>query len=161
MIVYRISQEKWVRDLSGRGAEIAGGRWNHKGYPAVYTSCSLALCVCEILVHTDSDLPPVNMHRARLDIPDNLINEDLRDFDWTGDSRKIGTEWLKTQDRPALLVPSIVVPSEFNLLLNPRHRDIFRVKLLDSQPFAFDPRFFSEKEPEKPIDLDNILTFLP
>lgn len=40
----------------------------------------------------------------------------------------------------ALRVPSAVIPTEFNLLLNPNHKDVGRIELLDEQPFAFDAR---------------------
>ncbi|MBI2497892.1 MAG: RES domain-containing protein, partial [Opitutae bacterium] len=40
----------------------------------------------------------------------------------------------------ALRVPSVVVPGEFNYLLNPAHPDFKRVKIGKPEPFSFDPR---------------------
>ena len=51
MIVYRLSKSKYSADLSGKGAEKAGGRWNSKGVAMVYTSASRALCTAEVAVH--------------------------------------------------------------------------------------------------------------
>ena len=52
MIVYRLCKSIYKKDLSGKGAEIAGGRWNSKGYAILYTSESRSLCTAEIAVHT-------------------------------------------------------------------------------------------------------------
>ena len=54
MIVYRLSKSKYSADLTGKGAEKAGGRWNSKGVAMVYTSTSRALvplrcqCMCHL-----------------------------------------------------------------------------------------------------------------
>nr|WP_295112583.1 RES family NAD+ phosphorylase [uncultured Caulobacter sp.] len=34
-------------DMTGKGAEIDGGRWNGKGVPALYTATSRALACLE------------------------------------------------------------------------------------------------------------------
>ncbi len=52
MRVYRLSKLKYSGDLTGRGAEMSGGRWNSKGSPNIYTSDSIALSRAEIAVRT-------------------------------------------------------------------------------------------------------------
>ena len=47
MRVFRIANEKYIRSLSGIGAERYGGRWNHKGTRVVYTAASRALAMAE------------------------------------------------------------------------------------------------------------------
>jgi len=39
------------RAFTGEGARRYGGRWNSKGYAAVYTSGSISLAILEVLVH--------------------------------------------------------------------------------------------------------------
>lgn len=41
-----------------------------------------------------------------------------------------------------LCVPSIVVPSEYNYLLNPPHPEFSRIQIAKPEPFAFDPRMW-------------------
>lgn len=51
MKLYRIAQTAHIKDLSGTGARLYGGRWNEKGVGVVYTSESRALAILEYLVH--------------------------------------------------------------------------------------------------------------
>lgn len=50
MLLYRIAEEQFARDLSGAGARLYGGRWNPKGVPMLYTAESVALAALEVLV---------------------------------------------------------------------------------------------------------------
>jgi len=54
MTVYRIAKTKHIRNLSGTGARMHGGRWNRKGIGILYTSESRALATVEYLVHVPS-----------------------------------------------------------------------------------------------------------
>ena len=52
--VYRIGTDApdyEADDLSGKGAEITGGRWNEKGMAVVYAADSRSLACLETLVH--------------------------------------------------------------------------------------------------------------
>ncbi|MEA3445495.1 MAG: RES family NAD+ phosphorylase, partial [Bacteroidota bacterium] len=62
MIVYSLAKQKYCTDLSGTGAEKAGGRWNNKGIKILYTSDSRALCTAEIAVHTSFSNIPKNYY---------------------------------------------------------------------------------------------------
>ena len=75
MIVYRLSKKKYSADLSGRGAEKAGGRWNSKGLPMVYTSESRALCTTEIAVHSPLGNIPTDYYLTTIEIPAASILE--------------------------------------------------------------------------------------
>jgi RES domain-containing protein len=43
----------------------------------------------------------------------------------------------------ALRVPSAVIPAETNVLLNPRHPDMARVRVVSIETFAFDRRLLA------------------
>ena len=73
MIVYRIGKKKYAGDLSGRGAQLAGGRWNRKGIPAIYTSESRALSLLEVAVHVPLGIVPESFVLITLDVPDPFI----------------------------------------------------------------------------------------
>jgi len=79
MMVFRLSKAQFARDLSGRGAQIAGGRWNSKGIPMVYTSQSRALCTVEIAVHTPLGNIPEDYVLVSVFIPDHLIIKELQE----------------------------------------------------------------------------------
>lgn len=146
MFVYRISKERFINDLSGKGAELAGGRWNSKGIPALYTSSSLVLCMCEILVHTDKDIPPTDMCFAEIFIPDSMISDEYFSNQNFDSSVAKGTEWLKNHTSLALKVPSAVLPEnyskDFNIIINPLHKDMALVHIERVSPLVFDSRLF-------------------
>ena len=52
----------------------------------------------------------------------------------------LGTEWLTSRRGVALSVPSAVIPIERNLLLNPLHPEVTRVRIVGDEAFTFDPR---------------------
>jgi RES domain-containing protein len=151
MIVFRLSKSKFARDLSGRGAEIAGGRWNSKGVPVIYTGDSRALCVAEIAVHTGLGTVPEDYVLVTIEIPDDaLIYEILpealqpnwKSFPHTGATQVIGDKLLKQNNYLAIKVPSAVVQGDFNYLINPGHKDFNNVTIQKTEAFSFDKRMF-------------------
>ena len=150
MIVYRLSRSKYAGDLSGKGAEIAGGRWNNKGTPMVYTAANRALCVAEIAVHTPLGLIPVDYTLVTIEVPDELIARleegklDARWFEFPhqDSTQQIGDEFARACLHLALMVPSAVVQGDHNLLINPFHPDIRKARILAQEPIRFDDRLF-------------------
>lgn len=151
MIVFRLSKQKYSDDLTGTGAELAGGRWNHKGARVLYTSDSRALCTAEIAVHTPIGLIPKDYILTTIEIPDELIvelvkTEDLpenwRDFPYTGITQEIEGDFLNKGEFLILKVPSAVVQGDYNYLINPDHKDFKRIKIKNKELFRFDERLF-------------------
>lgn len=52
----------------------------------------------------------------------------------------LGNEWLQKGDGLLLLVPSVIVHEEFNVLINPKHKDADKIKARVVRPFVYDPR---------------------
>lgn len=58
----------------------------------------------------------------------------------TNGTRDIGTEWAKNLTAAVLVVPSVVIPREYNYILNPFHPDFPRLRFFSPEPFYFDDR---------------------
>jgi len=148
---YRLTLEQHAREprdlLSGEGAQIYGGRWNHKGTPLVYAASHVSLAVLELLVH--SAVLPKNMVLVAYDVPDASplgvwsaasLPSDWADYPSPTSTQILGTRWAATGSELALVVPSAVVPLETNWLLNPKHPAIAKVKATVLGPFPIDTR---------------------
>ena len=151
MIVFRLSKSTYSHDLSGRGAEKAGGRWNSRGTAVLYTGESRALCTAELAVHLPLGIVPTNYALITIDIPDSagrqeVIPEELPDG-WNASppvraTQAIGDQFVREGNCLVLRVPSVVIQGDFNYLLNPAHSDFSQVKWLQTEPFGFDERLF-------------------
>jgi RES domain-containing protein len=162
VIVWRIAQTTPLyraEDISGAGAAITGGRWNPKGLPMVYCSATLSLAYIETLVHLNlADPMPRNRYRIEVTIPDDIWRKRRIDTslspdwpaDWDADpagkgSIDHGAAWLKAVTEAVLVVPSVAIPQENNILLNPLHADFIRVTAKYLGRIEFDPRLFGIK----------------
>jgi RES domain-containing protein len=151
MRVYRLSRKKYARDLTGDGARMTGGRWNSRGIPAIYTSESRALCALEVAVHLPLHLTPTDYCLITLEFHGKLVHtvdidelpEDWRSVPHSDTTQKFGDRLLIRQRRLALRFPSAIVPEEHNVIINPRHRDLSKVSILDVENFPFDERLFA------------------
>jgi RES domain-containing protein len=150
LAVYRIVKTRHARTaFTGEGARIAGGRWNRPGDAVVYTSGSLALAAIETFVHLGEDAVYIRFVRFRVDIPGGVAIERCRrpPARWRAEppedrSMRYGSAWLRRGRTAVLEVPSVIVPSEKNYLLNPRHPDFPRLRIGRATRFVFDPRMW-------------------
>lgn len=144
--------------LSGDGARRSGGRWNPPGMAVLYASDSLALAMLEVLVHFDPAMPMADYAAFELDLPDEKIltlNPSFLPKAWPGrDSipftQQIGKSLLAARNAFAIRVPSAVVGSECNYVVNYAHPD-FAAWLplqLSRAPFPinFDPRLVAHRK---------------
>ncbi len=147
MIVYRITGKKYSDDLSGTGAAMYGGRWNKKGTPVLYTGESKEIALLETIVHTPPMIFP-KLDIITLEIPDNsitTIEENMLPPNWTTYPAptvlsEIGEDWIIESKTIALKVPSCIIHSAYNIVLNCRHKQFYKVKLIDKRNFKFDSR---------------------
>src|SRR5688572_15879298 len=148
MIVFRLCRARYAFDLSGRGAEMSGGRWNSKGVPILYTSESRALCTTEIAVHLPLGIAPKDYRMVSLYIPDGDMlelpkkewPEGWNTFPYPSSTRMLGDNFIREGKYLSMKVPSAVVDGDFNYLLNPRHHAFGKVRVRDEVPFGFDER---------------------
>ena len=135
-----------VRPLSGEGAARVGSRWNSVGVRIAYTSTTRALALLELFVHVTRDTLPADPILVPVDVPDGSILEAGRipknwnDLPYSPSARQFGDRWVEAGNTLALLVPSVIVPKEHNLLINPAHPGFSEITVRRAEPFAFDAR---------------------
>ncbi len=127
MIVYRLVQKKYSPDLEGKGAELAGGRWNSRGLPMIYTSGSIALCTVEIAVHLPLGILPAAYEILAIEIPEIIAVDEItetalpegwKSFPYKPGTQSLGDTFLLKKEHLVLKVPSAVIKGEFNYLLS-------------------------------------------
>ena len=142
--------------LSGKGAELTGGRWNPVGMPVVYTSLSVELASLEYLVHyfegfPNSKLPDLLV--ATLEVPDHeilTIEPEILPKNWRHNPapkilQSVGNQWFKNKKYLALQLPTAVhslqTALSYNILLNPLHERLNDGLITKIEPFYFDSRY--------------------
>ena len=149
MKLFRIAKEQHIGGLSGIGARLYGGRWNHKGVAVVYASESRALAALEYLVHVPMSTIPRDLEMMELVIPEQIIPENIDTADLPLKWREypppqrlatLGSNWVHSNRSLLLRVPSAVVENEFNVLINPKYEDLKRIRTIGPVRFEFDSR---------------------
>ena len=149
MRVYRLIRAPWVSQaLNGEGARRYGSRWNPKGVPMIYTASTLSLAALETLVHFAIDTAPLDYVALTIRVQDDAVQRLAKTElppDWSATPppaacQQRGARWAAKAQSLGLAVPSTVVPSETNILLNPLHPDFPIVTLEKQEPFLFDSR---------------------
>jgi RES domain-containing protein len=152
--VSRIVKAKYASSaFDGEGARINGGRWNSPGSSVVYTASSGALAALEMLVHLGRSaiLPSYVIvsctfeevlvsHVERSTLPGNW-----RSYPAPPALQRMGDEWLKRRESAVLEVPSVIIDTESNYLLNPTHPDFALVTIAAPRPFEFDLRLLAAR----------------
>lgn len=154
--VYRISPAKYAHDLLGTGARLAGGRWNKKDLPVIYTSESISLAAMEYLVHTTLTNIPRNLQVVKLSIPETItikrIDISALPVGWNlypaqFATIELGTSWVINGETLLLRVPSAVIQHEYNIIINPAHPDMKQVQIVTTEAFNYDERLQQSKPP--------------
>ena len=152
--VWRIATESPAypaNDTRGTGAKMTGGRWNSPGVPLLYCASSVSLAVLETLSHLQTSDLPFNRCVVRIDIPDELWLNRLRLTPLPGawnvvphgiSSALAGDAWAASLSSTLLEVPSVIVPEEINILINPQHPDCAHITATTVRRWEYDPRFF-------------------
>jgi len=149
MRAFRIVKKRHaLTAFSGEGARAYGGRWNHPGIPMVYAGETRALAALESLAHFGGAERRMAFVTFEIEIPDPLaihVHIAALPPDWRGDepstsTQGLGSEWQRSARSAVLVVPSVLVPQEFCVLVNPEHPDIDKIMVRYPEPFEFDRR---------------------
>ena len=147
--MWRISD---FADISGEGGLRVPGRWHPRGHWIVYLSDHPASALLEVIVHLEvnpGDLPS-SFQLLTVEIADDIAFDMVGTGDlgpnWRAtpsETQEYGVRWLSAGKTALLQVPSAIVPYTWNWLLNPRHPDIRKVRVVDVTHAAFDPRLLT------------------
>ena len=150
---WRITPEKYADSaFSGEGAKEYGGRFNSVGTPVVYTSESISLATLELLAKagrrqrlSDRIVLPVAFDESQViayeekDLPEGW---DARPYGPA--SQQVGDEWAQSEESLVLRIPSVVVPAEYNYLINPGPPEFEKLEIGEPRPLDPDPRLPAE-----------------
>lgn len=154
MKLWRICRERHRESaFSGEGARLASGRWNSAGVPIAYASECLSLAAMELFVHLDLEERPRDLVSVLAEAPVDqrdierqksaLLRKLSRDWRYRlAETQEIGDAWAREGASLVLMVPSVIIEEEWNMLLNPAHEHVSRLKIVEMKPFRFDERMF-------------------
>jgi RES domain-containing protein len=121
----------------------------------VYASTSLALAAIELFVHLEPNLAPRDLISIAAELPEgepgqqwdaNAPPPNALPQNWWSDElapmRDLGDSWIRSNSSLAVLIPSVPIRAEWNVLINPLHARIGDMKIEAPTPFVFDARMF-------------------
>lgn len=150
--IYRIAAESAryrADDLSGAGAKATGGRWNSEGVAVMYFASTVALACLETLVHFNSAALPIKRFLVAVDLSDEqwadrvIVTDPPTGWDELppgAASAEVGDRWVADGRHLLMDVPSIVVPEERNILINPAHPEAGGLTALKLRRWTYDQR---------------------
>jgi RES domain-containing protein len=136
MVLWRISN---YADLLGIGGMTASARWHTAGHPIVYLAETPSSALLEVLVHleTDEDHRPDAYQLLKIEVDDgpDFESVELSSLSpaWKSDeseTRALGDAWLSRRKTPLIRVPSAITPETWNWVLNPRHAEAPRLRIV-------------------------------
>lgn len=156
-VVWRIATETLnysADDLTGTGAKVTGGRWNRPGTALLYCAENIALASLETFVHFNASTLPLNRYLVRIDIPDDVWNAAVvltatsAPVGWDAIptskvSLDAGDAWAASAVSALILVPSVIVPEEHNVLINPIHAHAKTITASKVRKWQYDARMRS------------------
>ena len=148
MLLYRIGKRKYAEDLTGNGAKLNGGRWNHEGVACIYAAETRALSLLEYAVHASLETIPDGLSFTILRVPEDSIKEIKASelpFNWKQwphpkETRDFGSVLLRENKYLILRIPSAIIPGEYNYIINPSHSRMKEIKIVDVEEYEYDGR---------------------
>ena len=152
--LWRVASDtpSWTADdMGGKGAAGRGARWNRAGERVTYAATSISLAAWETRAHFGrGGALPWNRFLVRLDVPEDVWaarEVQLRPppVGWDAIpegmvSRVEGSAWLKSGRTALLVVPSVIISEEDNVLINPAHPNSARIVATKVRRFVYDHR---------------------
>lgn len=151
MLLYRIGATKYANDMTGEGARLNGGRWNHVGMPCIYAGESRSIVLLEYSVHVSIHNIKRALSFTTFFVPDGTVTElkiaDLpgnwKSFPHPKETRDLGNKLLIKNKSLIIKIPSVIVEEEFICLINPNHPSIKKAEVRSVTDYAYDVRIKS------------------
>jgi len=147
MIVYRIAAAQYANKLFASGKP---NRWNLAGDYVLYAATTRSLATLELVVHRAGIRMQEDFKMMVIRIADGAKKKTVLHTqlatDWhtmrgQQETQLIGHRWVERRKKVVMRVPSVVIPQEWNVVINTEHKEFKdQVKLIDLEPFAFDRR---------------------
>lgn len=143
-------------DLSGAGAKLSGGRWNRPGNAMLYCATNISLAVLETFIHLKAGGLPLNRYLVEFTIPDDVWARAASMPAPPGGCDAIpagrgsldaGDAWLKGRQSALMVVPSVILAEDCNVLINPLHPDAQRITAGKTRKWVYDPRLMRSRIP--------------
>lgn len=155
-LLWRIAQDTpgyTADDATGTGARLSGARWNRKGTAMLYAATSRALACLETVVHLGDAGLPLNRYLVEVRVPDvDWVAREVFDpaahVGWDAEpagmvSLEWGTAWAASGRTLLAEVPSVIVPEETNILINPAHANAADLRVRKVRRWLYDARLFA------------------
>ena len=103
----------------------------------------------EYFVHLEANDAPPDLVLTSADIPDDLSRQKIelsmlpanwRETPAPPELARMGDEFVQPGRNCILIVPSALVPSENNWLINPLHPEFRKITIRETEPLTYDPR---------------------
>ncbi len=126
-------------------------RWNSDGVEVIYCANTRSLACLENVVHRNRHglidnfkvmviYIPDDVKRSGISVSELPVDWHLHNEDAQLKCRFFGDKWVMDNESAVLAVPSAIIKNENNILINPNHDDFRKIKIIDTEPFFFDPR---------------------
>lgn len=158
MDAYRLTHSRYAEDVSGFGAYKTGGRWNPKGYYALYLSEHPCGAILETLIHIPPQIIPENYSLVIYHISEQAKIETIEESELPSGWRQRGYDLATFQEFGknrlfdknllGLYIHSSVAYPSHNFILNPKHNKFSdSIKISDIRPYVFDTRLIQLFKP--------------
>jgi RES domain-containing protein len=150
MELFRICKAEYANDLAASGVE---SRWNSRGQFVIYAGSTRSLATLESVVHMGGIFPSKTYKVVVISIPDDdkfVRHVHIRELpsNWRTMAaypalQSIGSEWYAKRDTLLLKIPSVVIPQEYNYVVNTEHPDFKKnIKKTRLENYFWDHRLF-------------------
>ena len=149
---WRIAKTRYANSaFDGEGARLNGGRWNTAGIRVAYAAQSVALATLEVLagLQKTSLLPFYSLISVQFDesdvdvLPLASLPANWRAYPAPSELQALGDRWVAENRSLVLRVPSAIIETEANYLLNPMHASFASVTVSAASPFKINARLFA------------------